>query len=200
MEKLFNVLQPLGKMSPDLIVHLKKIIKPFDFKKGETILEIGDTANLILFIEEGLILSYYNVGKKQVSNWFMGKGEIFISVLSFHRQTPSVDGHLALMDCKCLGITHNELEETFDLFPEFDRHGRKLEAEYYCLAEERQIMLKRQPKEVKFKALMDQYPDLPKYATHKQLASFLDMGLRTFDYLWQQHFKGGGQQSATGKE
>jgi len=72
MEKLFNILQSLGKMSPALIEHLRKIIKPFNFKKGEIILEIGDTANLILFIEEGLVLSYYNVGKKQVSNWFMG--------------------------------------------------------------------------------------------------------------------------------
>ena len=196
MEKLFKILQSLGKMSPALIAHLQKKIKPFNYKKGELILKIGDTANLILFIEEGLVLSYYNVGKKQVSNWFMGKDEIFISVLSFHRRTPSVDAHIALTDCKCWGITYDELEEAFLLFPEFERHGRKLEAEYYCLAEERQIMLKRQPKEVKFKTLMDQHPDLPQYATHKQLASFLDMGLRTFDYQWQQYFNGNGQTAA----
>jgi CRP-like cAMP-binding protein len=120
----------------------------------------------------------------------MGKGEIFISVLSFHRRTPSVDAHIALSDCKCLGITYDELEEAFELFPEFERHGRKLEAEYYCLAEERQIMLKRQPKEAKFKALMAQYPDLPQYATHEQMASYLDLGLRTFDYLWQRYLSG----------
>jgi CRP-like cAMP-binding protein len=190
MEKLFKILLSLGKMSPALIAHLQKKLKPFNYKKGEHILKIGDTANLILFIEEGLVLSYYNVGEKQVSNWFMGKGEIFISVLSFHRRIPSVDAHIALTDCKCLGITCDELEEAFELFPEFERHGRKLEAEYYCLAEERQIMLKRQPKEAKFKALMAQYPDLPQYATHEQMASYLDMGLRTFDYLWQKYLGG----------
>ena len=190
MEKLFKLLQALGKMPLGLVNRLNQKIKSFDFKKGDTILEIGDIANLILFIEEGLVLSYYNVGKKQVSNWFMGKGEIFISVLSFHRRTPSVDSHIALTDCKCRGFTHDELEETFLEFPEFNRHGRILEAEYYCLAEERQIMIKRQPKEVKFRALMDQYPDLLQYATHEQMASYLDMGLRTFDYLWQQFLAG----------
>jgi len=190
MEKLFKVLQALGKMSPALIAHLQKKINPFNYKKGETILKIGDTANLILFIEEGLVLSYYKVGKKQVSNWFMGKGEIFISVLSFHRRTPSVDAHIALKDCKCWGITYDELEEAFLLFPEFEHHGRKLEAEYYCLAEERQIMLKRQAKETKLKALMAQFPDLHQYATHEQMASYLDLGLRTFDYLWQRYLRG----------
>jgi CRP-like cAMP-binding protein len=177
-------------MSPALIAHLQKKIKPYNYKKGETILKIGDTANLILFIEDGLVLSYYNVGKKQVSNWFMGKGEIFISVLSFHRRTPSVDAHIALKDCKCWGFTFDDLEEAFQLFPEFEGHGRKLEAEYYCLAEERQIMLKRQPKEAKFKALMAQYPDLPQYATHEQMASYLDLGLRIFDYLWKRYLSG----------
>ncbi len=191
MEKLLNLLRPHGEMSSPLLHPLQKNVEPFEYKKGKTILEIGEIADLILFIEEGLVLSYYKVGNKEVSNWFMGKGEIFISVLSFHRRTPSLDSHIALTDCKCLGFRHDALEETYDRFPEFNRHGRMIEAEYYCLSEERHIMLKRQPSEIKFKALMEQYPDLHKYATHEQLASFLNMGLRTYDSLWKKYCEGG---------
>jgi hypothetical protein len=49
MEKLFKILQALGKMSPGLIAHLQKKLRPYNYKKGEHILKIGDTANLILF-------------------------------------------------------------------------------------------------------------------------------------------------------
>lgn len=195
MEKLITLLKSLAQTSPALIEHLRTIIKPFAFKKGETILEAGQISNLILYIEEGLVLSYYKLGNKEISNWFMGKGELFISVLSFHRRTASLDTHLALKNCKCWGITHDELEKTCQLFPEFERHGRILEAEYYCLSEERHIMIKRQPSAVKYQALLEQYPELPQYATIKQLASFLNMGTRTFNSMRQKFSKGNGKGS-----
>jgi CRP-like cAMP-binding protein len=202
MEKLIKLLQALMPMSPALVQHLRKIIKLFEYNKGETILEAGDTSDHILYIEDGLVISFYKLGQKQkeITNWFMGKGEIFISVLSFHRRTPSLDSHRALTACKFWGITHAELEETFRLFPEFERHGRILEAEYYCLSEERHIMLKRQPSDVKYQALMKQYPDLHKYATVAQLASFLNMSPRTFDYMRYKYNQENGTDSATGQE
>ena len=200
MKQLINLLKAIAPMSPELIDHLEKIIKPFVFEKGTTILEAGDISNYILFIEDGLVMSFYKVGQKNVTNWFMGKGEIFISVLSFHRRTPSLDSHKALTTCKFWGITHAQLEEAFKLFPEFERHGRILEAEYYCLSEERHIMLKRQPPYVKYEALMKQYPDLAKHATVSQLASFLNMSSRTFNDVRRKYKEENGTDSPTGQD
>ena len=200
MKQLINLLKALAPMSPELIQHLEKIIKPFTYKKGETILKEGDISNYILFIEDGLVMSFYKLRQKNVTNWFMGKGEIFISVLSFHRRIPSLDSHKTLTACKFWGITHAELEETFKLFPEFERHGRILEAEYYCLSEERHIMLKRQPSDVKYEALMKQYKDLEKHATVSQLASFLNMSPRTFNNVRRKYKEENGSDPATGKE
>jgi CRP-like cAMP-binding protein len=199
MKQLINLLNALAPMSPELIQHLEKIIKPFTFKKGQLILKEGDISNYILFIEDGLVMSFYKVGNKNVTNWFMGKGEIFISVLSFHRRTPSLDSHIALTACKFWGITHAELEEIFRLFPEFERHGRILEAEYYCLSEERHIMLKRQSQIVKYETLMKQYPDLAKHATVSQLASFLNMSSRTFNDMRRKYKEENGTKSPIGK-
>jgi len=187
MEQLIQLLLSVSPLSSPLIDRLRKIIRLIEYKKGDIILAEGQVCNLIAFIESGLIRSYYKIGEKEVSNWFMGKGDIFISVLSFHRRTASLDSHVAMMASRCWGIFHAELEETYILFPEFERHGRLLEAEYYCRAEERQIMLKRQTPDEKYKKLMVQYPDLIRHATNEQLASFLDVGERTFNRMKQSY-------------
>ena len=181
MEELIQMLRQLEPMSKELIVHLRSIIRPIEFRKGEIILAEGQICNNILYIESGLVYSYYMVDQKQVSNWFMKEQDVFISVLSFHRRTPSVDTHVALKPCKCWGITHMELEQTFRLFPEFERHGRLLEAEYYCRSEERQIFIKRQTPARKYEILTKEFDFLLGIATNKQLASFLDVSERTFN-------------------
>ena len=181
MEQLIQLLQQLAPMSEGLIAHLRSIIRLIEYKKGEIILAEGQICNNILYIESGLVYSYYMVDEKQVSNWFMKEGDVFISVLSFHRRTPSVDTHIALKPCRCWGITHMELEQTFRLFPEFERHGRLLEAEYYCRSEERQIFIKRQTPTRKYEILIKEFDFLLGIATNKQLASFLDVSERTFN-------------------
>ena len=181
MEELIQMLQQLEPMSEALIAHLRSTIRLFEFKKGEIILAEGQICNNILYIESGLVYSYYMVDQKQVSNWFMKEQDVFISVLSFHRRNPSVDTHIALKPCRCWGITHPQLERTFRLYPEFERHGRLLEAEYYCRSEERQIFIKRQTPTRKYEILIKEFDFLLGIATNKQLASFLDVSERTFN-------------------
>ncbi|MBN9386211.1 MAG: cyclic nucleotide-binding domain-containing protein [Chitinophagaceae bacterium] len=140
MDQLLQLLTNIGPMSPALLAHLRSIIRPMRFKKGELILEAGTIASHIYYIESGLVRSYYMLNEKEVSNWFMKEGDLFISVLSFFRRTPSVENHVALEDCVCWGTSYDELEKTYELFPEFHNHGRIISNEYYCRHEERQML------------------------------------------------------------
>lgn len=181
MEKLILLLEYFAPISPTLRAHLKSIIKPVYFKKGEIILREGEIANFIYYIESGLVRSYYMLNGKEVSNWFMKEGDIFISVLSFFRQIPSMDTLVALEDCVCWGISHKELEETYKDYPEFDKHGRLISNEYYCRSELRHIERKRQKPEQKYEILMEKDPDLVARVNNDHMASFLDVGLRTYN-------------------
>ena len=181
MEELIQLLQQLEPMSEALTAHLRSIIRLIEYKKGEIILAEGEISNNIMYIESGLVYSYYMVDEKQVSNWFMKEHDVFISVLSFFRRNPSVDTHVALKPCRCWGIKHPQLEQTFRKFPEFERHGRLLTAEYYCRSEERQIFIKRQTPASKYDILMKEFAFLLGVATNKQIASFLDVSERTFN-------------------
>lgn len=192
MEKLILLLDRVAPLSPRLRAHLRKIIKLKKFKKGEVILPAGQVGGHIYYIEKGLVRSYYILRRKQVSNWFMKEGDIFISVLSFFRQIPSVDMHVALEDCICWGISHEELEKTYELFPEFNKHGRLISNEYYCRSEERHIALKRQKKEHKYEILMEKDPGLVSRINNEHMASYLDVSPRTYDNMrkkYAEHLK-----------
>lgn len=183
MENLIKLLHCIYPMSPELAAHLRSKIKLFRYRKGEMILREGAICNHIFYIEKGLVRSYYILNGKDVSNWFMKEGDIYISVLSFLRRIASTDNIIALEDSEFWGITHTELEETYRLFPEFHNHGRLITGEYYCRSEERHQAILRQKPEDKYDRLMQTDPDLVQRISNKHLASFLNVGDRTFSLI-----------------
>jgi CRP/FNR family transcriptional regulator, anaerobic regulatory protein len=126
MDQLIAPLKHFAPLSPALEKHLRNTLKSFNYKKWDYLLQAGEVADKILFLESGLLRSFSIVMKQkrdrktkkmkkvkeEVSNWFMKEGNIIISVLSFLRQIPAPDWVQALEDCVCWGITHAELEET----------------------------------------------------------------------------------------
>jgi CRP-like cAMP-binding protein len=179
MEALIRLLQSLAPMSPALIAHLRTIITLREYKRGETILAEGQVCDRIAYIESGAVHSYYILGRDKITNWVMREKDIFISVLSFHLRTGSIDIHVALRPCRCWGITFSELEDCFNRFPEFERHGRILESQYYCASENRAIFIKRNTPDAKYEWVMKEFPELDSWLTNKQLASYLGIRART---------------------
>src|ERR1700760_502187 len=137
MEALIRLLHAVLPLSPPLEAHLRCRIKCYRFKKGELIVAAGEKASHILYLEEGLIRSFSTVKGKRASNYFMREGDIIISVESFLQQVAALESIEALEDCVCWGITFEELQETYALFPEFNIHGRIITGMYYCRSEAR---------------------------------------------------------------
>ena len=105
MEGLIALLKQFAPLSAKLEEHLRKIIRPFYFKKWEYLLQAGEVADRILYLEKGLVRSYSIIVKTkrskktkklrrvkvEVSNWFMGEGKIVISVKSFLQRIQAYD-------------------------------------------------------------------------------------------------------------
>jgi hypothetical protein len=99
------------------------------------------------------------------------------------RRTPSEDTLVAYEDCECLVMTHHHLEETYRLLPEYNIHGRIIAGEYYCQSEERHMANKRQTPADKYERLMEKDPDLVRRVSNKHMASYLDVGDRTYNII-----------------
>jgi len=194
MEDLIKLLKQCAPMSPELEEHLRKIIRPFYYKKWDYLLRAGEVAAHILFLEKGLVRSWSIIVKTkksrrtkkvkkekvEVSNWFMREGNIIISVQSFLRQQPAYDSIQAQEDCVCWGITHAELEATYLAYPEFERVGRLITGTYYCLSEDRHQSQRMQDPVEKYRYILNTDPDLLERVLQKYMCSYLGVSLRTF--------------------
>lgn len=180
MEELIQLLKEFGSLSKPLEDHLRDKIKPYPFKKGEYLLQKGEVANHILYLQKGLVRSYSMIRGKQVSNWFMKEGNIVISVRSFLRRQPARDWLHCLEDCLCWGITWDLLEETYGLFPAFERIGRLITGEYYCRSEDREESQRQQDPPDKYQYMMETDPALVARVKNLYMASYLDVSKSTY--------------------
>lgn len=183
MENLLALLHSIKPLSPALESHLRSIIAFKRFEKGEIMLREGDIAKRIFFIEKGLVRSYYFEENMEASNWFMKEGDVCISICSFLEQEPSEDTLVALEDCETWGISYDQLELTYDRFPEFERHGRIVTGKYYVWSEKRHKAILRKTPSYKYANLMQSNPDLARRVPVKDLGTYLNISERTFSRI-----------------
>jgi CRP/FNR family transcriptional regulator, anaerobic regulatory protein len=179
MEQLIALLKLFSPLSPELEKHLRGIIKEYNYSRKQLLLEAGQVCHFIMYVESGLTRSFSLKQGKQVTNWFMEEGNIIISVVSFLRKIAAKESVEALEACRCWGILHAELQETYRLFPEFDHHARLILEEYYCRSEERHESQQMQTPDDKYAYMMATQPSLILRVTREQLSSYLNFSVST---------------------
>ena len=176
MEKLLELLLAIARMSPELQAHLRTIIRPRKFKKGEYILRAGMICTHIWFIEKGLIRIYHLSEDQEKVNWLLKEGDIFIAVDSFFSQTISSEYIQALEDTWVCGISYQELAAACRQYIEFKEHHNLIETKYYELGNKIRKMQDLPPVD-RYLTLMQTHPDLVYRVNLHDLASYLRMSL-----------------------
>jgi len=181
MEKLFRLFDAIRPLSPELKTYLLTMLVSMEFKKKEIILQSGETANRIYFIEKGLVRSVRFEKGRERTAWFMKEGDIIVSVESFFCQTPSLETIEALEDCHFHSITREQLYSAYERFPEFNLHRAVILEKYYPLSEARARVRQLKAKD-KFEHLMHTQPELVTRVPDKMLASFLGVTPGTYSF------------------
>jgi len=181
MEQLFVLFDSIKVLSPELRAYIKSILVSRSVKKKEILLKEGQVARHIYFIEKGLVRSYRFKKGKERTSWFMKENDVCVSILSFFLQTPARETIEALEDCVIYYITYEELQKAYELFPEFNLHGRVILELYYQLSEKRNEM-REMSTLGRFEFLMERQPELMGRVSQKLLASYLNMEPETFSH------------------
>ncbi len=184
MEEVIQLLHFIRPLSPKLEKHLRSIIRLKKYRAGDIILSPEEICQNIFFVSKGLIRIYHlSDGKEEVSDWFIREGDFCISVGSFFEQTPSGEYHVAMEDCECWGISFDELEDTFNHYPEFNVHGRIISNRYYSELYYRTRSLKRASTFKKYEHLMEGHPDFLLRVSNSHMASYLDISLSSYNKI-----------------
>jgi CRP-like cAMP-binding protein len=175
MEPLFQLLNSIKQLSPELVDYLNQHLQTKEVKAKDLLLKSGQICRNICFVEKGLFRCYYEKDGKEVCTWFMKEFDVIVSVTSFFTQEQSYENIQALEDSVVHYISRDELYSAYEKFPEFNYVGRELLTKYYLLSEERLVCIRNSTGIQKVAFLYKHYADLVERVEQQYLASYLDM-------------------------
>src|SRR5260221_10671843 len=122
MEMLFELLARIAPIPDGLREYLESILKRQEVGKKTILLNHGQIAKNIYFIEKGLIRGFRYDKNKECTSWLMREMDIIVSVRSFFRQMSSNEIIEILEDAIIYSITYEQLHYAYKTFPAFNEH------------------------------------------------------------------------------
>jgi len=176
---LISILNHLHPLTEGVIKFLKEHAYSCSYNKGELLLEEGQVCEHIYFIKKGVVRGFVKEGKREITTWITGEGEMVSSILTFEEKGSAIENMQAIEDCEMLALTLVDLEKLYEQFPEFNIVSRKLLQKYYSDAEGRAFIARLTNAETKYKKFLTRYSHFANRIPLTYIASFLGITLET---------------------
>jgi CRP-like cAMP-binding protein len=180
---LLNTLNSITILSEGLQNQIKSYLIEETFGKKSILLKAGQVSHRIYYIKKGFIRAHYYKGNNEFTSWFMGEGEIIVSVYSFFSRKPSFENIEVLDDCVLQSINWDQLQGLYKKYPEFNLTGRIITEQYYIRSEERTISLQTLNAKQRYEKLLSDYPGILQKASLGQIASYLSIKQETLSRI-----------------
>jgi len=149
------------------------ICSSITIKKNKDLQSIGHTCKTIYFINKGIARIYYFKDGIDVTENFFFENSIIARVESLFTGKPSRKAIQVLEDAEIVGINANQLFKLYDSFPEIERLFRKIFEAAYVETVHRIEGIQFHTAEERYKALLQEAPDILKRVPLKYVASYL---------------------------
>lgn len=182
-ELVVQNLSQICPLSQQLVQRLSEVTSQVSLKAKTILLQPGKVCGQVYFIEKGFARAFYHKDGQEVTSWFMGEGDVILSVHSFYAQKPSLESMELLEDAVLTSLGYADLQTIYREFLEFNVVGRVLTEKYYMLSEERTFSLRLQTVEDRYRTLLNNHPEIFNRAPLKHIASYLGMTPETLSRL-----------------
>lgn len=154
------------------------------FGRKHILLRPGEISRRLYFIRSGFLRAYFiDDNGKECTTWFMGNGDLMISVYSFFTQRPAYEYIEVLQDCKLQSLSWNQLNAYYADFPQGNLLGRIVTQKYYIMSEERAIFLRTHTPYLRYDLLLEQHPDIDQKTSQNNIASYLGISRETLSRI-----------------
>jgi CRP/FNR family transcriptional regulator, anaerobic regulatory protein len=189
----FEVIDYLNKIHPlsdELKQWLFDQLQLVQYPKKELLLSSGEVSGRIAFVLEGILRLYsLNTNGKETTSWFIKEGDVMISVISFFTRQPSREYIETLEPVTLAFITYDQLQETYERFPEFNTVGRLLTQKYYVLLQDRLYHTHHTTVAERYQFLEEKYPEIIQRVKLHHIASYLGTNPATLSRMRNQSQK-----------
>jgi CRP-like cAMP-binding protein len=188
-----DLLETLGLIVP-LSSSLQQRIKDdaitHKFRKKHLLLQPGEIAKRLYFIQCGLVRAYFidELGK-ECTTWFMQSGNMVYPSYSFITQKPSYEYVEVLQDCKLQSLSWQQVNSYFADFKEANHLGRIITQKHYLMSEQTAFLLRTSTSEHRYELLLQQHPKIEQHITQNHIASYLGISRETLSRIRRKKLK-----------
>lgn len=180
---LLALLETMQPLSAELRAALASRLRREELPRGTHLLQPGQVAHRLYFVERGVVRGFYLKDGREVSSWFMKEQDFIISIVSFFTQTPSLEYVELLEDATLWSLSYSQLQHLYQQFPAFNYVGRVLTENYYVLSERRTLNLRLQSAPARYEQLLADFPAIFQRVPLKHIASHLGLTPETLSRL-----------------
>lgn len=181
-----NLLQTISSgcfITPDLRQKLTEFFHKKELKAGTKVLNEGEKATKLYFIDKGILHTYYYYKAKQISSWFYTEGLFVTSWCSFFGKKKSFEGIECLEDCTIYEISYSDYQKLIADFPAFGNFARLLAEDMLIFIDEFAKGWSFLSAKEKYDALLSFIPDIELRVKLGYIASFLGISQETLSRL-----------------
>ena len=168
--KYFKKFNPLSKEAENAISEISSIVS---IKKNKDLQPIGHSCKTIYFINKGIARIYYFKDGIDITESFSFESNIIARVESLFTGKPSRKAIQILEDAEVVAINSGQLFKLYDTFPEIERLFRKIFEAAYVDTVNRIEGIQFHSAEERYKALINQAPNILQRVPLKHVASYL---------------------------
>ncbi len=163
----------------DLLSKVKRVHRT----KGHQIIREGQVATSLFIVESGMVRSFYQKEKSEITIWFAYEGQKAVSISSLFDNKPSRETVECIEDCDLLYISNKDLQELYGKYECMNTIGRKMVEEYCNILDDRVYSFQAMSATERYKDLMEYEPEIIKRAPLSNIASFLGISQETLSRI-----------------
>ena len=169
----------------------KSFFLPKKLRKRQYLLQEGDVAKYVAFVEKGMLRSYTidEKGNEHILQ-FAFEGWWISDMYSFIAGEPSTYNIDALEDCELLLLSRQAEEKLFERIPKTERFFRILLQNHLIATQRRLVSSLSRTAEEKYNELVQSCPTIPQRVPQHMMASFLGITPETLSRIRKQMSKG----------
>jgi len=186
-EETSGLLELLGQITPlsgSLQQRIKEQLLDQSYEKRSLILRPGEIDRRLYFIKEGFLRSFsIDENGREHTSWFLGKGKLVISAMSFLCQKPADEYIEVIKACKLQSLTWSQLQSYYADFREGNLIGRVLIEKHYMLSQLKNLLHRMATPEQRYRMLLRKHPDIEQFTTQSNIASYLSISRETLNRI-----------------
>jgi CRP-like cAMP-binding protein len=174
LTELYKYLNSISPLQDETWRRVKGLFTEKTLAKGDYFINERQQARQIGFLTSGIIRAFYrnNEGLEYNKHFFVAHN-IVGGYSSLVTSTPNKIIQQTLSECQLLVANYSEITKLYDIFPDFERVGRRLAELYFVAKEQREIEIVLLNADERYLIFRKEYPQIEQQIPQYHIASYL---------------------------